>query len=162
MIDNLTNNHPIESENGSDTPQIPNSTGSLTQNLSNSGDGNVIGVNYGSVGATTVENQTNVTNNYYMLPPMAMPQEMLDIYLKYFPQLTALQQHEIEWPDLDHTRFNLFVLQNADYKKRTFCMPHAWSLENGTTEDNRKLYKLLSPRAVDGICHMPCIFFLPY
>lgn len=63
-----------------------------------------------------------------------------------------------EWGALRRDCFNVFVLENENYKNMTFAIPRSCALERYTNSVYQQKFRSLPPAATAIIENMPCIF----
>ena len=84
--------------------------------------------------------------------------ETAKILLENFGASKIPESHAMEWAQLSHECFNLFVLENETYRNGVFSIGKRVALEKYTDREYQSRYKSLSPEAKAAIIQMPCIF----
>lgn len=63
-----------------------------------------------------------------------------------------------ELATMSQDKFNVFVVENEDFRDGVFTLPKSKCLKNHMSKDNMKLYKKASPEELLGLRNYPCIF----
>ncbi len=125
----------------------PPTDGNTQQNYNNYGSGPQIANNNGPI----------INGNVYILSE-SNP-DVLRSLGDRFPGTIASSPNPSEWAALSDNLFNIFILDNENYRNNAFCMPYRFCLPDEMTDPRlKKRFKDLDEEAIRNLCSLPCIF----